>query len=641
MTQPSINLERVLACPTLPTLPGVAVKVLELTRDPQVSLSKLAQTVQNDPALATKVLKTINSSYYGLTVPCPSISRAMTLLGLSTVKSLVLGFSLVETTGKIKLDERFDLVAHWRRAVYSAAAARALALEIRVCDPDEAFLGGLVQDIGLLACFAALRDEFAATMATAPADHDELPAFERTTIGFDHAAVGEQLAQRWRLPPQLAESIGKHHAPDLAHPSHQSLVRVVAAGTMAAAALTAENPKPKLGRYLISCREWFSLPNDTARNLLAEATRGATELSKLLNLRTGMAPDVAAIQAQAHEQLLAAQEEMQRETVELRKSNDELSRKTITDALTGAFNRAHFDEQLASLAAESRAQGSALALIMVDADRFKAVNDTHGHPAGDAVLRQIAARLTQALGTVGVICRLGGEEFAILIPGANIEKAAKLAELARTLMARAPMDVRGSGAKVAMLPVTVSLGVATIEPGPAGHASAESLVKAADAALYAAKQNGRNQVRTRAANAAPVDAAKGPINVLVVEDDPLATRLLQMLFERASGLKASFTSSAEAALEFLAKPENPRPQVILMDYRLPGMNAAEFITRVKSSATNFRHSSIVISTSADPSVKSASLAAGAHAFVDKSEFVTSFDAWIGVIEKLASGKAAA
>jgi diguanylate cyclase (GGDEF)-like protein len=641
VTQSSINLERVLACPKLPTLPGVAVKVLELTRDPQVSLTKLAQTVQNDPALATKVLKTINSSYYGLTVPCPSISRAMTLLGLSTVKSLVLGFSLVETTGKIKLDDRFDLVAHWRRAVYSAAAARALALEIRVCDPDEAFLGGLVQDIGLLACFAALRDEFAAVMQAAPTDHDELPSFERTTIGFDHAAVGEQLAQRWRLPPQLVESIGKHHRPESADPSHQSLVRVVAAGTMAAAALTAENPKPKLGRYIVSCREWFSLSTEAARGLLAEAARGAAELSKLLNVRTGAAPDVAAIQAQAHEQLLVAQEEMQRETVELRKSNTELSRKTITDALTGAFNRAHFDEQLAHLAAQARSQGSPLALIMADADRFKSVNDTHGHPTGDAVLRQLVARLTQALGTVGVVCRLGGEEFAVLVPGASLDKAVKLAELARTCVGRAPLDVRGSGAKVATLPVTVSLGVATIEPGPLGHESPDALVKAADAALYAAKQNGRNQVRSHAANAAPANGGKGPVHVLVVEDDPLATRLLQMLFERSAGLKASFTSSAEAALEFLAKPENPKPNVILMDYRLPGMNAAEFITRVKSSASAFKHSSIVISTSADPSVKSASLAAGASAFVDKSEFVTNFDAWVSVIEKLAVGKAAA
>src|SRR5262245_29063791 len=113
-------LENVLACPNLPTLPGVAMRVLELTRDPGTSINKIAQVVQNDPALTAKVLKTVNSSYYGLAQPCPSIARAMGILGLNTVKAIVLGFSLVDTTKRAGPDDRFDLAAYWRRAVYGA-----------------------------------------------------------------------------------------------------------------------------------------------------------------------------------------------------------------------------------------------------------------------------------------------------------------------------------------------------------------------------------------------------------------------------------------------------------------------------------------------------------------------------------------
>jgi len=107
------------------------VRVLELTRDPNVSITALAQAVAADPALAVKVLKTVNSSYYGLSAPCPSIPRALNLLGLNTVKAIVLSFSLVDCTKTAGLDERFDIGAFWRRAVHCAAAARALAARSR------------------------------------------------------------------------------------------------------------------------------------------------------------------------------------------------------------------------------------------------------------------------------------------------------------------------------------------------------------------------------------------------------------------------------------------------------------------------------------------------------------------------------
>ena len=106
--------------PVLPSLPGVASQVLELTRSPKVSMQDIAQTVVMDPALATKVLRTVNSSYYALAQPCPSLPRAMSMLGMSTVKSIVLGFSLVEMTkGVAGGAQAFDLQAYWRRAMYA------------------------------------------------------------------------------------------------------------------------------------------------------------------------------------------------------------------------------------------------------------------------------------------------------------------------------------------------------------------------------------------------------------------------------------------------------------------------------------------------------------------------------------------
>ncbi len=121
----TVPLDKVLSCPSLPSLPGVALKVLELTRDPNVSIARIATAVQNDPAITARVLRTVNSSYYALATPCPSIGRAMSLLGLNTVKSVVLSFSLVDTARRVSLDDQFDLESFWRRGIFSAVASRA------------------------------------------------------------------------------------------------------------------------------------------------------------------------------------------------------------------------------------------------------------------------------------------------------------------------------------------------------------------------------------------------------------------------------------------------------------------------------------------------------------------------------------
>jgi len=357
--------------------------VLELTRDPQVSIAKIAQAVQNDPALCAKVLKTVNSSYYGLSSPCPGITRAMGMLGLATVKALILGFSLVDSTKKVGLDASFDLTAHWRRAVYGAAAARAIAIHVRSCDPEEAFVGSLVQDIGTLACFAALRAEYQAILKAAPADHDEIIGLEKEALGFDHASVGALLAERWHLPPQLIECIRCHHSESQAHPTHVPLVRTVVLANLCAGALTLQDPKRKLGGFIVNARDWFGMDSPTARNLIEQAARGAAELSKLLGLKTGAQPDVAAILVEAHERMVVAQEDVQKESVELRRSNDDLAKKNVTDTLTGAFNRAYFDRALATAFEHCKASGGSepLSVIFIDAEQVQ-VRQRHTRPPG-------------------------------------------------------------------------------------------------------------------------------------------------------------------------------------------------------------------------------------------------------------------
>jgi len=489
----TITLDQVLACPNLPSLSTVAVEVLALTQDQNVRLTEIARVVQNDQALAAKILKTVNSSYYGLAKPCPSITRALTYLGLSTVKSLVLGFSLVDMTRQS--DGAFDLIDYWRRCVYSAAATRRIVLITAVADPEEAFIAALMQDLGMPAIHSSLGHDYASIVKETGGDHDKLRACETTAMGFHHAEAGAKLGERWRLPPAIVQTI-RHHFDPSAASDHLELVRAVALGYQAAATLSMADPSGPLARFRRNASEWFALSSAQSTELLSQVSEDARELARLFRVNTGDAPDVQAILGEAEEASLNHQVAMQRETDQLRQTNDDLAKATVTDALTGVGNRKQFDRELAIRFEQARSFNGSLAVIMVDADKFKTLNDTHGHPAGDAVLVEIARRMSKAADGKGLVCRYGGEEFVVIAPGADRKAGAVLAETIRRAIDGSPIDVSSLKLPVSKVNVTVSLGLAVMDSTNGSRITAGTvLTQMADKALYAAKQAGRNCVR--------------------------------------------------------------------------------------------------------------------------------------------------
>jgi diguanylate cyclase (GGDEF)-like protein len=167
----------------------------------------------------------------------------------------------------------------------------------------------------------------------------------------------------------------------------------------------------------------------------------------------------------------------------------EIMRLAATDPLTGVANRRHFMERAAAEVERARRGGHALSLLMVDADHFKTVNDTYGHDVGDAVLKALAAALVANVRQMDLVARLGGEEFAVLLPEATAAMAAESGERLRAAVQglRVPQGDVGDAA----VAFTVSIGATAVTLGIQG---VEEALKAADAALYDAKQGGRNRV---------------------------------------------------------------------------------------------------------------------------------------------------
>ena len=159
----------------------------------------------------------------------------------------------------------------------------------------------------------------------------------------------------------------------------------------------------------------------------------------------------------------------------------------LTDSLTGTANRRAFDQQLAQRIADWQRRGTPLSLLMVDVDHFKKFNDTHGHLAGDEVLRGVAEVLNSTVRNADVVARFGGEEFAIIMPGTDLKTAGPMAEKARAAIEAAEFAFEGTTLKV-----TASEGVAQVMSGD----DISSLVRRADEALYASKNAGRNNVHS-------------------------------------------------------------------------------------------------------------------------------------------------
>lgn len=165
----------------------------------------------------------------------------------------------------------------------------------------------------------------------------------------------------------------------------------------------------------------------------------------------------------------------------------------VTDGLTGLHNRRYLETHLATLVSQSVSRKTELSVLIADIDYFKAVNDTHGHDAGDEVLREFARRMRRAVRGLDLACRFGGEEFVIVMPETDMALAYMVAERVRQRMSSEPFLIQG-GAEA--LDITVSVGVAGLQ---GSRDTLESLLKRADTALYAAKREGRNRVVADAA----------------------------------------------------------------------------------------------------------------------------------------------
>ena len=197
------------------TLPEVTLKIIELVENPDSTAQDLNKIISHDPALGARILKVVNSAFYGLPGQIGSINRAIVLLGLNAVKNIAIAASLTKLFRGGKICEGFDARALWDHCIATATASRLLADKAKLGKGDEAFLAGLIHDIGIMVEIQARRTDFAETVARAAAGGCTFREAEAATLGATHEQFGSALCKLWKFPESFQHVAGFHHEPTL------------------------------------------------------------------------------------------------------------------------------------------------------------------------------------------------------------------------------------------------------------------------------------------------------------------------------------------------------------------------------------------------------------------------------------------
>lgn len=196
----------------LVSLPEVCIRVNEMLDEPAVTAAELGQIISQDTSLTARLLKIVNSSYYGFQMKIETVSRAVTVVGLRELRGLVIAASAVETFSNVP-DTILNKVRFWRHSLYCGVIARLLAEQCNVLHSERLFVAGLLHDIGKLIVAQRLPTETKMiSLEVENGKRSELEV-EQDFLGFNHAEVGGELMKAWNMPDTLFESVAYHHDP--------------------------------------------------------------------------------------------------------------------------------------------------------------------------------------------------------------------------------------------------------------------------------------------------------------------------------------------------------------------------------------------------------------------------------------------
>ncbi len=485
---------------TLPSLPAIAMRIIQEVKKDKSSLNELAQIISVDPALAAKILRVANSSFYALPYKVESIGRAVNILGLEALKNIALSFVIVRGFKRNNVDE-FDHEHFWKRSITAAVSAEMIAAKMGITREDT-FVTPLLMDVGVFVMYLSRPDDYLQAVNKKKISRLTTYEAEREIFGFDHADVGSEILKEWGIPEDIYLPITYHHNKDGCPPEYSEIVDILMLADLSSSVYHGNKSIEKFRELRSLLQEKLKISEEEILDFTDSIAEKTVEILSSFEIDPGDMKPYSRILEEANEELgklnlsyeqlvmelKQAQEMAEKLAVEAWEAKERLRELSIKDGLTDLYNHRYLQDLLEKELPRVERYSHVLSIIMVDIDHFKSVNDTYGHPQGDIVLRAIADIFQETVRKPDTVARYGGEEFIIILPETDIKGAVVLAERLRKLVEKRKMKLEEK-----IISITISLGVTTYEPAK-GRKSKAEIMDAADKALYNSKQTGRNKL---------------------------------------------------------------------------------------------------------------------------------------------------
>ena len=194
----------------IPTLPTIVFELNQLLEDPETSIVKVSETIEKDQAVTLKILKLVNSAFYGFKSGVSDIRHAVVMLGFNAVRNAIVSVSIINALPKGLLFQDFEMGAFWKHSLAVAVTSKNIAQKAGVGSPDNCFVGGLLHDVGKVIMAQYFQDMFIKVWTYMQKECLSFHEAEQHELAVDHAMIGGHLARRWSLPEGLIEAIRWH-----------------------------------------------------------------------------------------------------------------------------------------------------------------------------------------------------------------------------------------------------------------------------------------------------------------------------------------------------------------------------------------------------------------------------------------------
>lgn len=499
-------IEKLVASSNLPSLPSVAVKIINASKDPDIGLSEVATIISSDPAISSKILRIANSPLYSQRRAVNNLREALTLLGFNAALTISLSFSLFHSL-KNSDSKNCNHNSYWKRSILSAEIARLLGSRLKLSKLEDLYLASLLQDIGILVLDNISNSPYELNDDKC-LNHAERVELEQKLLNLDHSCIGAWLLESWNFPEKLVTAINNSHL----------LKGSLLNGNLPDSSLFKDRDVTSRFEYCLNfsgCIADIWLEDDSEELLIAvqEAANVFLELSvsDFVSLKTDINNQLAEISAlfeidfndeaergklldEAHDvslerslYFIKQSEENRKQIESITEHVKDIEKESQLDHLTQIFNRKYIDRVLADEYENANRNRWPLSLAFIDLDEFKIINDTYGHLAGDKMLVAIADFFANNIRETDTLARYGGDEFILMLPGATSYIAqGMLTRLMELLKENLEVEFDGD-----VLNLTVSIGVAS-HMDANDFDTLKDFIRAADKALYKAKEAGRN-----------------------------------------------------------------------------------------------------------------------------------------------------